>query len=268
MKTRRSIPTDGAVTRPGARSAGNWCRSRVWNLRLELGHKLHPDPLRTTEFAPVLPPHNAQAPARPPSPPAAPASGYASPTTATRLGKLAASPEPISRSNPMEHCAVPQTRSFVSRSNAEKPMEACVWYMEPASAVAARVRCANSGECAWQRASRAAPGECASRIHSSSALPRCGFARLEPKRTPARLYAARATPTHRGEPTASCLRAASHSECDPVPRAASAFSSLPGRERLARNARVATTGQVTIRLFGVPESFATSLRLATARASW
>ncbi len=28
----------------------------VWNLRLELGHKLHPDPVRTTEFAPTTPP--------------------------------------------------------------------------------------------------------------------------------------------------------------------------------------------------------------------
>src|SRR6266568_2374288 len=26
----------------------------VWNLRLELGHQLHPDPVRTTEFAPAL----------------------------------------------------------------------------------------------------------------------------------------------------------------------------------------------------------------------
>ena len=28
----------------------------VWNLRLELGHQLKPQPLRTTEFAPALPP--------------------------------------------------------------------------------------------------------------------------------------------------------------------------------------------------------------------
>ena len=36
----------------------------VWNLRLELGHQLHPDPVRTTEFAPALlssPPHTAPA---------------------------------------------------------------------------------------------------------------------------------------------------------------------------------------------------------------
>ncbi len=60
----------------------------VWNLRLELGHQLHPVPVRTTEFAPALPPHNEQAPTRPAS---AAASGYAPPATATRLGKPAAS---------------------------------------------------------------------------------------------------------------------------------------------------------------------------------
>ncbi len=42
----------------------------VWNLRLELGHQLHPDPVRTTEFAPALPP---------PPPHTAPSSGYAPP---------------------------------------------------------------------------------------------------------------------------------------------------------------------------------------------
>src|SRR6266704_558193 len=47
-------------------------------------------------------------------------------------------------------------------------------------------------------------------------------------------------------------------------RAQRAHSRLSWAERLARNARVPTARQVTIRLFGVPESFATSLGLATA----
>src|SRR5256885_4822582 len=34
----------------------------VWNLRLELGHQLHPDPVRTTEFAPAPPWVHDQAP--------------------------------------------------------------------------------------------------------------------------------------------------------------------------------------------------------------
>ena len=39
---------------------------------------------------------------------------------------------------------------------------------------------------------------------------------------------------------------------------------LFAQERLARNARAPTAGQVTIKLFGVPEAFATFLGLPTA----
>jgi hypothetical protein len=42
----------------------------IWNLRLELGHQLHPDPLRTTEFAPALPTAHKESPAQ------APVQGY------------------------------------------------------------------------------------------------------------------------------------------------------------------------------------------------
>ncbi|GCF11934.1 hypothetical protein [Dictyobacter arantiisoli] len=55
----------------------------TWNLRLELGHQLKPQPLRTTEFAPALPP---------PPPHTAPASGYAPPEvgSAWKAGRFAA----------------------------------------------------------------------------------------------------------------------------------------------------------------------------------
>ena len=54
----------------------------TWNLRLELGHQLKPQPLRTTEFAPALPP---------PSPRSVPASGYAPPEvgSAWKAGRFA-----------------------------------------------------------------------------------------------------------------------------------------------------------------------------------
>jgi hypothetical protein len=53
----------------------------VWNLRLELGHRLEPTPTRTTEFAPALSAQRQQAATPAPSSP--PASGYGPPTTAT-----------------------------------------------------------------------------------------------------------------------------------------------------------------------------------------
>lgn len=50
----------------------------TWNLRLELGHKLVPEPVRTTEFAPALSQQNKQAPTSLASPaPFASPSGYA-----------------------------------------------------------------------------------------------------------------------------------------------------------------------------------------------
>jgi hypothetical protein len=47
-------------------------------------------------------------------------------------------------------------------------------------------------------------------------------------------------------------------------RAQRAHYRLSWAERLARNARASTAGQVTIKLFGIPDIFAASLGLATA----
>ena len=63
-------PDRGGSHSPWGQEAWQIVSPWTWNLRLELGHQLHPDPVRTTEFAPALPS---------PSPHAAPASGYASP---------------------------------------------------------------------------------------------------------------------------------------------------------------------------------------------
>jgi len=52
----------------------------VWNLRLELGHRLEPTPIRTTEFAPALAPQSEQA--TPPPASSTATSGYGPPTTA------------------------------------------------------------------------------------------------------------------------------------------------------------------------------------------
>jgi hypothetical protein len=56
MRIGNRTPIVGAATEPGGRSAGSWCRNGSGTRLLELGHQLHPDPVRTTEFAPVLPP--------------------------------------------------------------------------------------------------------------------------------------------------------------------------------------------------------------------
>ena len=53
----------------------------VWNLRLEVGHQLQPDPVRTTAFATAIPPQNEPPTSSPPLSP--PAAGYGPPTPST-----------------------------------------------------------------------------------------------------------------------------------------------------------------------------------------
>jgi hypothetical protein len=49
----------------------------------------------------------------------------------------------------------------------------------------------------------------------------------------------------------------------PLSRAQRAHYRLSWQERLARNAKTPIAGQVTIKLFGIPEGFATFLGLQT-----
>jgi hypothetical protein len=114
----------------------------VWNLRLELGHRLEPTPLRTTEFAPALSPQSEQAATRPPSSP--PTAGYGPPISATRLGKRGTSQEPTFLSSLMGRFSVQQESLFIPRSGVARPMEVCAWCLRPAFAIAARVRCVSS----------------------------------------------------------------------------------------------------------------------------
>jgi hypothetical protein len=114
----------------------------VWNLRLELGHQLEQTPLRTTEFAAALPPPSEPTAARPAS--SAPASGYGPPTTATRLGKRGASPEPTFLFSPTGRSGVQQGNRFLPRSAAQRPMGVCVSCMRRAFAVVAPARYASS----------------------------------------------------------------------------------------------------------------------------
>jgi len=82
----------------------------------------------------------------------------------------------------------------------------------------------------------AAPGECAA--PSAPGGSRTGvLARLEPEGAPARLYPARATPTHRDQTVASRCRFATHRGRDPVSRAARALASLLARAARSQCAR-------------------------------
>ena len=111
----------------------------VWNLRLELGHQLHPDPVRTTEVAPA---HLCELEEEASSP--SPSQGYGPAEVALRrtrwplLGTRLCSPAGW-------HAALWEQGSRLWRtSGALKPTGACAWSLRPASAAVAPVLCGSS----------------------------------------------------------------------------------------------------------------------------
>ncbi len=155
-----------------------------------------------------------------------------------------------------------QARSFVSMSGGEKPMAVCASCMPLASAVAVSARCVNSvnGRAALPR-SRARPVCCYSR--SWWGLPRSSGAigagggidvRASPCCVSNGWRCRWHPPALPGPPPLPA----------PLSRAQRAHYRLDWSERFARNARPPQASLVTIKLFGIPEDFASSLGLTTA----
>ena len=86
-----------------------WCivSQWVWDLRLELGHQLHPDTLRTTEFAPAVAATNEQQP---------PTRGYGKPIVATtfKVGRFSGQDFTLQPDGTL-HCPANQTLSVHER---------------------------------------------------------------------------------------------------------------------------------------------------------
>ena len=230
-----------------------WClvSQWVWNLRLELGHLLQPDPLRTTEFAPALPP---------PSSHTAPASGYAPPQVGLpwKAGRFfgqdfALQPDGTLRC-PAEQKLVPHEH----RREADGSLRV-VYGASIRSCRSCRLR----EQCQWNGQATAKPRQVSvllhplpvgaapllwrdwsRRVHRRACLQLVCHQRLEMSLSP---------PATASPPIADVI----------LSRAQRARYRLSWHERLARNTRSSTAGPVTIRLFGVPATFAASLGLAT-----
>lgn len=90
---------------------GQW----VWNLRLELGHHLHSDPVRTTEFAAALPPASTYI---------APSAGYAPPHIGVSwkaLGLSGSPPDPLQSPDPYPFAARPPALSATIGPTFQEP---------------------------------------------------------------------------------------------------------------------------------------------------
>jgi hypothetical protein len=228
----------------------------VWNLRLELGHQLHPDPMRTTEFAPALPPQNEQASTRPVS--SAPASGYGSPTTATswKTGRFTGSDFPLQPDGMLRCPAGQSLRAHERRREADGSLR--VVY-------AASIRdcrpCPLREQCQWQGSATKKPRQVSVLLHplgvGSEPIQWCDWSRRFHRRACIQLLRHQCVKVE-VEPPASASPAVK-----PVllSRAQRAHSRLSWAERLARNTRPTVTGRMTIKLFGVPQAFALRLGL-------
>ena len=231
----------------------------LWNLRLELGHQLKPEPLRTTEFAPAIPEQSKQA-AMPPTE-SAPASGYGPPTTATswKTGRFTGADFPLQPDGTL-HCPAGATLTLQERRREADGSLRVVY----AASIRSCRPCPLREQCQWNGSATAKPRQVSVLLHplvvGEGPLLWLDWSRRVHRRACMQLLRHQHMETRLSPPAAaSPLRA-------PVilSRAQRARYRLGFQERLARNARVSTAGDVTITLFGVPTAFAVSLGLAAA----
>jgi len=237
---------------PAGQEAWQIVSQWVWNLRLELGHVLEPTPMRTTEFAPPVKETRASQ---------APVQGYGKPSVALpwKAGRFSGQDFALQPDGAL-YCPAGKTlRPTEQQSFADGSLR--VLY-------SARILdcrgCPLRKHCQWH-----------------------GEATTKPRRISLLLHPLRVGPApllwrdwSRREHRRACMQLVRHQRIEvslPPPAAASprkaevilsraqrAHYRLSWDERLARNARAPTAGQVTIKLFGIPEIFAASLGLATA----
>jgi hypothetical protein len=231
-----------------------WCivSQWVWNLRLELGHQLRPTPLRTTEFAPAQAEANAQQPVT---------CGYGKPTVAApwKAGRFSGQDFALQPDGTLRCPANQKLSAHERRKEADGSLR-----MVYAASIRSCRPCPLREQCQWNGSATAKPRQVSVLLHplvvGSAPLLWRDWSRRAHRRACMQLV------RHQHiEVSLPSSAVASPGKAEVIlSRAQRAQYRLSWQERLARNARVSTAGQVTIRLFGVPESFATSLGLATA----
>jgi hypothetical protein len=231
----------------------------TWNLRLELGHQLKPQPLRTTEFAPAIPEHREPVASHPSTSP--PAAGYGPPATATswKAGRFTGSDFPLQPDGtlrcPAGNTLLPQEQRREADGSLRVVYAASIRSCRP---------CPLREQCQWNGSATKKPRQVSVLLHplavGSAPLLWQDWSRREHRRACMQLVR-----NQRIEVSLLPPAVASPDQADVIlSRAQRAHSRLSWQERLARNARVSTSGHVTIRLFGVPERLAASLGLAPA----
>jgi len=223
----------------------------VWNLRLELGHQLEPTPVRTTEFAPALL-EQASSPS--------PAQGYGPVAEALpwKAGRFSG-PDFVLQPDGTLRCPAGQSL-VVQERRREADGSLRVVY---AASIRSCRPCPLREQCQWQGRATKKPRQVSVLLHplavGAAPLLWRDWSRRQPRRACLQLHSQRLEVQME-----QSLSVSSDASPPPLSRAQRAHYRLSFQERLARNARAPTAGQVTIKLFGIPETFAAFLGLPAA----
>ncbi|GHO97431.1 hypothetical protein KSF_074790 [Reticulibacter mediterranei] len=225
----------------------------TWNIRLELGHQLAPEPVRTTEFAPALPSQNE------PTPPASPpTSGYAPPAIAMpwKAGRFTGTDFPLQPDGtlrcPAGSALLPHEHRREANGSLRVVYGASIRSCRP---------CPLREQCQWNGSATDKLRQVSVLLHplavGSSPLLWRDWHRRHQRRACLRLHRQRLEVQI--EPA---LKRTAASSSPTISRAERAHYRLSWDERLARNARKDQAGLLTFKLFGIPERFANWLGLS------
>jgi hypothetical protein len=233
----------------------------TWNVRLELGHTLAPEPVRTTEFAPALPSQNEPMPTPPVlSAACAPASGYAPPAPATswKTGRFTGTDFLLQPDGTLRCPAGSALLPHEHRREADGSLR--VVY---GASIRSCRPCPLREQCQWNGSAIAKPRQVSVLLHplavGSAPLLWRDWHRRHQRQACLHLHR-----QHLEVLMEPALPRTSASSTPTISRAERAHYRLTWDERLARNARTETAGRITLTLFGIPDRLATFLGLASA----
>ncbi len=225
----------------------------IWNLRLELGHQLHPDPVRITEFAPAHLTEQAQA-----FDPASPTQGYGPPEVALpwKAGRFSGREFALQPDGTLR-CPAGQTLSVHERRREADGRLRVVY----AASIRSCRPCPLREQCQWQGRATKKPRQVSVLLHPLVVGPAPllwhDWSRRRYRRACIQLLRHQRVDVQHGQD-----REVRAIPSPPVlSRAQRARYRLSFAERLARNARVSSASRPLITLFGVPETFSAFLGL-------
>ena len=239
----------------------------IWNLRLELGHALHPSPMRTTEFASAAPSSQSASHLSLASTPS-----YGPPTFAKtwKQGRMSGQdfvPQPDGTLRcPADHPLYPQERRPERDGTLRVVYATRIGHCRP---------CPLRERCQWHGTSTSKPRRVSAVLHPRIEAPKldeapqalvapCPILWGDRQRRSHRRALVNHLRTQRVDVRSDEVSLSAHPPpTRPLSRAQRAHWRLSWAERLARNAASSASPSISITLFGLPEAFAQAIGLST-----